>query len=82
VDTDQLEPGEAGVLTELRRGLAACLAALGSNDATACRLFLSRHFPGRGAVDLNADELTLAINIAGDWPASADKYPAPEPEDF
>ena len=79
-DAPPLLPGEAGVIGELRKSLAAVIQSQPDLQQTLLRSFLARHFPGKKAVDLDADELTLAINIAGGWPESATTYPAPEPE--
>jgi hypothetical protein len=76
------EAGDGAMATELRRSLKAVIRGLPTVQQPLCRSFLARHFPERTSEDLNAEELTLAINIAGGWPASAEQYPAPgEPED-
>ena len=74
-----LLPGEASVIGELRKSLAALIKAQPDLQQKALRAFLGAHFPGKKATDLDADQLTLAINIAGDWPESIEQYPAPEP---
>ena len=74
-----LLPGEASVIGELRKSLAALIKAQPDLQQKALRAFLGAHFPGKKATDLDADQLTLAINIAGDWPDSIEQYPAPEP---
>ena len=73
------EPGENGVLRELAASLTTLISAQPQAQQPLLRGFLGGHFPGRGAADLNAEELQLAINIAGGWPQSADRYPIPAP---
>jgi hypothetical protein len=72
---------DAHMEAELRRSLSQVISGLPTVQQPLCRAFLGQHFPNRKAADLDATELTLAINIAGGWPESADTYPAPEPDE-
>ncbi|MGA9527139.1 MAG: hypothetical protein WBS24_03375 [Terriglobales bacterium] len=73
------ELGDAGVVRELLSSLGVLLDAQPEANRRLLQAFLMQHFPGRRSTDLNADELSLAINIAGGWPESADRYPPPPP---
>jgi hypothetical protein len=72
---------EASVLRELQSGLRSCISSQPAHQQSLLRAFLVQHFPleqyPNGAADLDSEQLTKAINIAGGWPGSADAYPPP-----
>lgn len=65
----EIDPEDASVRAELRKGLAVVIKTLPSDQQTLVRIYLAQH--GMGDLPaLSSEELTKATTIAAGWPTS------------